>query len=328
MSELLEFLNNATESDLQAKGLNATLSKRLLEARPFASTEEVLKVKGLTAARLSELESELTPKTESEPPAEPAVVVKESPAAEVKKPRVWVRVLRWLLIILILGGSVYVAVLYGVPYIYNTFLRPVENNAAQLSVVAAQQDADVTRLEAEIAALQARVADLETRADAVDQALAAQNETLTNLAALQTELDKTLNAELTYQVELLRAVNYLSRSRLYLSQSNFGLAREDALSARNLLSQVRATASADQAYAINEALNRLDMALSNLPAYPVVAVYDIDIAWQYLADGLTETAPTRTAPTVAPTEATALPETTPTVAPIEATALPETTPIP
>jgi hypothetical protein len=131
--------------------------------------------------------------------------------------------------------------------------------------------------------------------------------------------DQTLNAELTYQVNLLRAVNYLSRCRLYLSQSNFGLAREDALSARNLLSQMQPAVPAGQAYALNEAINRLDIALSNLPAYPVVAVYDIDIAWQYLADGLNETAPTLAAPTVAPTEATSLPK---------ATSLPEATPLP
>lgn len=319
MSEIVEFLNNATESDLQAKGLSAALSKRLVEARPFASQEDVLKVKGLTAARLSELESELAPKADSEPVAESAAVVEETPTAEVKKPRVWVRVLRWVLILLILGGAIYAAILYGVPFIYNTFLRPVENNAAQLSEVAAQQSADTKRLDAEIATLQARVTDLESRADAVDQALAAQNKTLTDLAAMQTELDQTLNAELSYQVQLLRAVNYLSRCRLYLSQSNFGLAREDALSARNLLSQMQPSAPAGQAYALNEAINRLDIALSNLPAYPVVAVYDIDIAWQYLADGLTETAPTLAAPTVAPTEATSLPE---------ATTLPETTPAP
>jgi hypothetical protein len=318
MSDLLEFLNSATESDLQSKGLSATLSKRLVDARPYASTEDALKVKGLTAAKLGELESQFDAKPEVETQTETEVVA-EVPAAEVKKPRVWVRVLRWVLVLLILAGAIYAAILYGVPFIYNTFLRPVENNTAQLSEVAALQKADSARLEEEIATLQARVTDLESRADAVDQALAAQSETLANLAAMQTELDQTLNAELTYQVNLLRAVNYLSRCRLYLSQSNFGLAREDALSARNLLSQMQPAVPAGQAYALNEAINRLDIALSNLPAYPVVAVYDIDIAWQYLADGLNETAPTLAAPTVAPTEATSLPK---------ATSLPEATPLP
>lgn len=237
----------------------------------------------------------------------------------VKKPRVWVIVLRWLLILLILAGAVYVVILYGVPFIYNTFLRPVENNTTQLSQVAARQASDTQRLEGEITTLQARITGLETRADAVDKALAAHDVTLTNLNTLQNELKQALSdqeshqaAALSYQVDLLRAVNYLSRSRLYLSESNFGLARADALSARNLLASLQASAPAEQAYALNEALNRLDLALANLPAYPVVAVYDIDIAWQYLADGLSETAPTLVAPSTAPTVATALPEATPT----------------
>jgi hypothetical protein len=82
------------------------------------------------------------------------------------------------------------------------------------------------------------VTELETRADAVDKSLAAHDETLANLAAIQTELKQSLadqntqlTAQMSYQVDLLRVVNYLSRCRLYLSQSNFGLAREDALSA-------------------------------------------------------------------------------------------------
>ncbi len=316
MSELLAFLNNASESDLRSKGLSAALSKQLIEARPFEAREDVLKVKGMSEEKLNKLETSIKEPIETDPSVEEE---EPAPKKEKKAARVWLVVLRWVLIVLVLGAAVYAAIVYGVPYIYNTFLRPVENNAAQLSQVAAQQSNDTQRLSDEIVTLQVRVATLEARADALDSAIAAHDETLANLAALQSKLEQalsdqgaSLNAELTYQVDLLRVVNYLSRSRLYLSQSNFGLARADALSARELLSGLQGSAPAEQAYALNEALNRLDLALSNLPAYPAVAVYDIDIAWQYLADGLSETAPTLPAPSLAPTEVTLTPEVTPT----------------
>ncbi len=324
MSELLEFLNTASDADLIKAGeLSQALSKRVIEARPFSSLEDVLKVKGMTSEKLAALESATADKPVEEPASTEEIKpeneepVKTAPV--VKMTRGWVRVLRWVLILLVLAGAVYAILLYGVPFIYNTFLRPVENNTAQLSQVATQQASDTKRLEGEIATLQERVTELESRADAVDKSLAAHDKTLANLATIQTELKQSISdqntqliAQMSYQVDLLRAVNYLSRCRLYLSQSNFGLAREDALSARQLLSSLQASAPAGQAYAMNEAANRLDLALANLPAYPVVAVYDIDIAWQYLADGLSATAPTITAPTTAPTEITLTPEVTPT----------------
>lgn len=121
---------------------------------------------------------------------------------------------------------------------------------------------------------------------------------------------------MSYQIDLMRAIDYLSRSRLYLSQSNFGLAREDAFSARTLLSELLSSAPAEQTYALNETINRLDLALANLPAYPVVAVYDIDIAWQYLTDGLNAVAPTLNAPTAVPPEVTPIAKLTPEGTPV------------
>jgi hypothetical protein len=94
----------------------------------------------------------------------------------------------------------------------------------------------------------------------------------------------------------------LGRARLYLAQSNFGLAREDVNSARDLLVTLQ-TETKDEAR--GQAIARLDLALGNLPAFPVVAAGDLEIAWQILMSG--EVPATATpAPTV---------ESTPTVEP-------------
>jgi len=323
MSEFLEFLNTAPHEKLvKVNGLDDSLAERLIAARPLPSVEESLKVEGMSEELLENLKSTFNNLDQSKPvksaPEEVQAVVEEKPVHTHQPARVWVKILRAVLIILILAGTVYAAVIYGVPYIYNTFLRPVENNTAQLSEVAAQQAADAKRLDGEIAALQERVATLEGRADGVDKAIAAQGESLANLDSLQTQLEQKLadqgtqlSSEMNYQINLIRAVDYLSRARLYLSQSNFGLARADALSARTLLGVLLPSAPPAQTYALNEAISRLDLALANLPAYPVVAVYDIDIAWQYLADGLNAVSPTVIAPAAAPTESTPISEATP-----------------
>jgi hypothetical protein len=101
-----------------------------------------------------------------------------------------------------------------------------------------------------------------------------------------------------------RALDMLGRARLYLAQSNFGLAREDVKSARDLLAALQAESNDP---ALDQAIARLDLSLGNLPAFPIVAAGDLEIAWQILMSG--EAPATATpAPTVEPTlEATPTP---------------------
>lgn len=328
MNDFLDFLNSAEEETLiKIKGLSRSLAGRLIAARPFASVEDSLKVEGMNEKLLEKMQTAFANQTQPEPSLpkteEPKPVVEEQSTPMRKPTPSWVKVVRGVLIVLILIGAVYAAIIYGVPFIYEKFLRPVENNTNRLSEVSALQAADTKRLGEEIVTLQERVSTLEGRADAVDKAISAHDESLANLQLLQSELeqklsdqDKRLTAEMSYQIDLLRAIDYLSRSRLYLSQSNFGLAREDAFSARTLLSELLSSAPAEQTYALNETINRLDLALANLPDYPVVAVYDIDIAWQYLTDGLNAVAPTVNSPTAVPPEVTPIAKLTPEGTPV------------
>jgi len=303
MSEFLEFLNSADEETLlQIEGMPKTLAKRLVAARPIESNEACLEIKGMSVKLFSTLQSGYLEHKEEKIEEAVEALEAEEEEEKKKKPKLWVKILRWVLIILILAGAVYAAIIYGVPFIYNTFLKPVESNTAQLSSVATTQSAEIARLDA----LTERVATLETRANAVDESITGLTASIDNLSTLSSQLD----AEVSYKLDEARALHYLSRARLYLSQSNNGLARADVLSARNLLSAISANTPTDQVYAMNESINSLDLALSNLPAYPTVAVYHLDIAWQYLVDDLSATAPTLVPQAAAPTEVTLSPETT------------------
>jgi hypothetical protein len=133
--------------------------------------------------------------------------------------------------------------------------------------------------------------------DALDETIQAQTASLAQLGELQTKLEEELESgnsslaqELKREIMLTRSIEFLSRAHLYLAQSNFGLVREDVLSARDLLIQIQDTAPEYQLDRLDEIIAFLELALDNLPAFPVIAVDHVDIAWQLLMNGLPESA--------------------------------------
>ena len=125
---------------------------------------------------------------------------------------------------------------------------------------------------------------------------------------------------------LTRSIETVARARLFFSQSNFGLAHDDVQAARDILVELLVDAPAYEADALNQIIMRLDFALGNLPAFPVIAVDDVDIAWQLLMRGLPESeadvVPTLTStPTPAP-----IPTFTPTAEATPSTIAPTATP--
>ncbi|MGZ9223396.1 MAG: hypothetical protein ACXW4Q_14920, partial [Anaerolineales bacterium] len=107
------------------------------------------------------------------------------------------------------------------------------------------------------------------------------------------------SAELDRQVNLLKSMELLSRARLFMYQSNFGLAEQDVQIARDLLARVESDAPASLAGDLETVLLHLDFVLNNLPNFPVAASDDLDIAWHILLTGLPPT-PTSVAGTPSP----------------------------
>jgi TolA-binding protein len=256
----------------------------------------------------------------------------------------FVKTLRVLLILAVIAG-VAAAIYYGTPYLYEKFILPVEANTARLTEVENKQATDIEQLTNQIADLKSRLADLETRQTASAQTLAeaqgqitalesavlSHSETLKQLDAMQAALD-TLSlassdhesllvegnsalADMQRQVTLSRAIELLSRARLYLYESNFGLAKLDVQAARDLLLTLQSDLPADKNAALQDVITRLDLALGNLPTFPVIAVDDLDIAWQLLVIDL----PDLPASTFTPEPVTETPlptaEATPTITP-------------
>ena len=239
----------------------------------------------------------------SEPP-QPAVAVPSGPSFGQRVGRFFAFLLR-LVSLVILLSLLSLALYLVLPWLYQKFITPVEQNTAQVRELQSQQEQTKQKL----AELQTRLETLETvqnghdgslteldqRLNGIETEIAARTKSLTELENMQAEFqaqNKTVSAELERQINLLKAMELLSRARLSMYQSNFGLAKQDVQIGRDLLAKVQPDAPAPLTDELEAVVQRLDMTLSNLPNFPVAASDDLDIAWQILLSGLPQATPT------------------------------------
>ena len=210
-----------------------------------------------------------------------------------------------LLIVLIVLGAIAVGLYFGLPLLYQRYILPVQQNTTQLQQLRTQQvqnEQTIAELQTRLTAIETQQAgqaenltELDGRVMDIETEIAASTETLAALEKMQVTLqaqNDADSAELKRQVNLLRVMELLSRARLFMYQSNFGLAKQDVQTARDLLATVRPDAPEALADDLDAVLLRLDLTLSNLPDFPVAASDDLDIAWQILLGGLPQPQPT------------------------------------
>ena len=326
MDHLLQFLNSASaESLTDISGITQPIAEALIAARPFESVDDCLKAKGMGKNLLARIQTAVEETTSAEqnalppPREEPAPLAKSVPAAEQPqedKPSfgsrlgaallAFLRALVRLILILLLIGGIGALIYFGLPILRERYIAPVEENTSR-----------VAELENEVAELKTQVSELSQRVDKIDSSIEAHTAALEKLEAMQHTLETQIKdgndatlVKLKQEVMMTRALDTLARARLYLAQSNFGLAKEDVQSARDILSELEAQSN-DEVLA--QAIGRLDLALGNLPDFPVVASGDLEIAWQILMSGQAAATPEPTLTVTATPEPT--PEVTVTATP-------------
>ena len=313
MNDFLQFLNTADIDSLtQLPGISHSLAENLIAARPFNSIDECLEVRGMGKNLLSRAmssfgtaetepndgdelieEDEAMPMEKYQPVTKAALEDKPSFAARAGQVllnvfRALLRLILLVMLILAVGAAIY----YGAPYLRERFIAPVEQNAARVSQLendVAHLQSQLTDINDQITETNNQLTETNSRIDEIEQSVEALTVSLEKLEAMQTTLEtqlkendnKTLLA-LKHEVMLTRVLDVLARARLYLAESNFGLAREDVRSARELLVELEAGANDE---VLTQAISRLDLALGNLPAFPVVASGDLEVAWQILMTG-------------------------------------------
>ncbi len=262
-----------------------------------------------------------------------------------------------LFLFLVFIVAVVAGIYLGWPVVYKGYILPVQNHTVQIATLESRQgrsdqqlataqsglkaigteqarqaqslarlDTSLGAAESEIAAHSKSLADLQDEIAAHTRSLAALEEMQ---ATLKADKDATL-AEVNRQISLMKSMELLSRARLFLYQSNFGLAKQDVQIARDILAEVQPAAPLPLGKDLSEVVLRLDLALGNLPDFPVAASDDLDIARRILLLGIPQPPAAGETPTPASlpentATPTILPSNTPTPTP-EATLTPTATP--
>ncbi|MBN2547530.1 MAG: hypothetical protein JXB15_00110 [Anaerolineales bacterium] len=189
--------------------------------------------------------------------------------------------------------------------------QTLDDLGASLEAAPATQQAFLDAFQETQTALTGSLDEINAALDAVDQKLTrltnALGTTGTDLESLDervTTLQTQLESEdapiaaVRRDLQLIKVMELLTRSRLLIVQNNLGLAAEDIQAARQLLASLKVLDF--QQAALQAMINRLDLALTNLPSAPILAAEDLEIAWQLLKLGLPAEAPLPTE-TIAPT---------------------------
>jgi chaperonin cofactor prefoldin len=144
--------------------------------------------------------------------------------------------------------------------------------------------------------LNSRLATLATQSANLQQKIASTDSNLSNFAtAIQSE--NLPVAVLRRELQLVKAMEYLTRARISLIANNAGSAQSDIQAGQDQLTTLVSLVPDYQTSALQAIIKRLDLALGNLPDSPVLASDDLEIAWQLLQKGLPEEAGLTPAPT-------------------------------
>lgn len=198
----------------------------------------------------------------------------------------------------------------------DSFKEALADLEVQLEAIEASQEilaAGQSEIAEDIQALDTEVSDMETRLGALEsdlQAYISIKETLqAKLETLQVDVEaassfitgfnqnaETLSDQITSygerwqalenEIQLLKAMELLTRSRILLVQGNTDLALADIQDARDLLADLSGKVSDFQEIALLEITSRLDTVLERINTAPTSVVNLLESAWKMLFEGL------------------------------------------
>lgn len=198
----------------------------------------------------------------------------------------------------------------------DSFKEALADLEVQLEAIEASQEilaAGQSEIAEDIQALDTEVSDMETRLGALEsdlQAYISIKETLqAKLETLQVDVEaassfitgfnqnaETLSEQITSygerwqalenEIQLLKAMELLTRSRILLVQGNTDLALADIQDARDLLADLSGKVSDFQETALLEITSRLDTVLERINTAPTSVVNLLESAWKMLFEGL------------------------------------------
>ena len=162
-------------------------------------------------------------------------------------------------------------------------IEEINNSISDLSNESISTNEELANLDAQLRELNTALTRLSRQVDS--------NSELFNELQVERERDLEPLDRLLQQVNLLKVMELLTRSRLHLIQNNPGSAEQEVQVAREEMVRILTRAQDSQVEVMREVVTRLDLALESLPATPELAAVDLEVAWQLVARGLTDQPP-------------------------------------
>lgn len=174
-------------------------------------------------------------------------------------------------------------------------LSEMESDHEIATDLISELSSDIEQISADLDAYQMQQEVLSGQIEKIDQSivdlmdenkdLVAQNEALIE-SVENLEVEKKLQP--VYQdLQLFKVLLQVHRSRLFLVQDNYGLAKQELELAKELLTALMLSAAEEQKNEISLWDARLSLAISHLPDNPILANDDLEILWSMMANGFT-----------------------------------------
>jgi chaperonin cofactor prefoldin len=161
----------------------------------------------------------------------------------------------------------------------------LDTNEIAFQRIETTASAQIQELEGTLEDMQAEIDALAIQITALESELAALDGNIVELISLY-EAENTPVSALRRELQLVKAMELLTRASFALAENNLGLALDDIQTAHAILFELQPLVPDYQQEALTAIIERLDKTISNLPNNPVLAAIDIEIAWQLLRMGL------------------------------------------
>jgi predicted nucleic acid-binding Zn-ribbon protein len=161
----------------------------------------------------------------------------------------------------------------------------LDANEQALQRAEATASAKFQELEGTLEEMQREIDALGIQKTALESDLAALDGDIAELIGLY-EAENAPVSALRRDLQLVKAMELLTRASFALAENNLGVAQDDIQTAHAILVELQPFVPDNQQDALAEIIERLDKTISNLPHNPVLAAIDIEIAWQLLRMGL------------------------------------------
>lgn len=220
-----------------------------------------------------------------------------------------------LFFLILLGISLGAAAYFGAPALYKQYIEPIQMNSQRIAdlengLLQNQSDSrsrisELGERLAEIEGQQAGQTELlsgmQVEIETLQSELKQQNEAFVDLQLLRERMDvlqedwqitadkveyltgkDAPTQRLEFQLQLIRVMELLTRTRLWLTQNNFGLALDGVQAAKQALEDVADVTPEEDAENLQQIIDSLDLVLRTLPENPVIAADNLEITWNLL----------------------------------------------